>query len=79
VQRRPGATIAAIGLVILGAVTLVLEQVMAAPDTPRKVRISPRAQAETRQVEARINQSEAESTRREHGDNPEIWQAALAA
>ena len=62
-------SVAAIGLVLLGAATLVLERGTAVTHTPRPVRLSPQAQAEIRQVEARINQIEADSVKRARGSS----------
>jgi len=60
---------AAIGLVLAGAAILVLERGTAVTHTPRPVRLSPQAQAEIQQVEARINQIEAESVKRVRGSS----------
>jgi len=62
-------SVAAIGLVLLGTATLVLERGTAVTHTPRPVRLSPQAQAEIRQVEARINQIEADSVKRARGSS----------
>src|SRR6266851_9659247 len=62
-------SVAAIGLVLLGTASLVLERGTAVTHTPRPVRLSPQAQAEIRQVEARINQIEADSVKRARGSS----------
>jgi cytochrome c peroxidase len=62
-QQKPLATLTAAGLVLLGTATLVVLQVSAAPE-PRQVQIPSGAEAEIRQVEARINQIESESLKR---------------
>ncbi len=62
-QQKPLATLTAAGLVLLGTATLVVRQVSAAPE-PRQVQIPSGAEAEIRQVEARINQIESESLKR---------------
>ena len=66
-RLQRAVSVAAIGL--LGTATLVLERGTAVTHTPRPVRLSPQAQAEIRQVEARINQIEADSLKRAHGNS----------
>src|SRR5260370_15658580 len=63
-RLQPIAGVAAVGLLLLGAATLVLERRTAVAAAPRPGRLSTQAQAEIRQVEARINQIEAESVKR---------------
>src|SRR5438270_8609722 len=60
---------AAIGLVLLGTATLIRERGRAVSDTPRPTRLTPQAEAEILQVEARINQIESDSLERARGSS----------
>src|SRR5258708_1272592 len=62
-RPQPLATLTVAGLVLLGTATLVVAPVGAGPER-RHVQIPSGAEAEIRQVEARINQIESESLKR---------------
>jgi cytochrome c peroxidase len=64
-QMQGRDILAAIGLVLLGAIALIIPRLPAAPDTNRPAySLSIPAQEEIRQVEARINRTEFESLER---------------